>query len=181
MTDTRVRIASSPGRLARNLILSLGWYPDCYTTYQNILPAPIVLLDKGIFIAPDTDVLFDQLGSDFTDYLAAKGFDWKRLAGAKVLRISGYSARDYIDKVAHTDSGNFLDHNVRVNSVISSYQLSNGSFSQRPGDVADSLVLKRTSLLFTIIPANSTTGLPEKVHVPFVAAFIGKPFDDGPS
>jgi hypothetical protein len=108
-------------------------------------------------------------------------FDWKRLAGAKVLRIGGYRARDYIDKVAHTESGNFLDHNVRVNSVISSYQMFNGAFSRRLGDLASSYVLKKTSLLFTIIPANSTTGLPEKVDVPFVAAFVGEQFDDGQS
>jgi hypothetical protein len=179
--DIRVRLFYSQ---VCSLVTSLrhtGWLPDCYTTYQNILPAPVVLLDKGIFIASDTDVLFDQLGSDFTDYLAEMGFDWKRLAGAKVLRIGRYRARDYIDKVAHTDSGNFLDHNVRVNSVISGYQMLNGTFSRRLGDLASSQVLKKTSLLFTIIPANSTTGLPEKVDVPFVAAFVGVPFNDGPS
>jgi hypothetical protein len=138
-------------------------------------------LDEGVFIAPNSDVLFDQLGSGFADYYRAKGFDWKRLAGARVLRIGGYSARDYIDKIARRESGNFLDHNVRVNSVVSSYQISNASLSQRLGDLATSLVLRRTSLLFTLIPASSTTGLPEKVNVPFVASFIGQPFDDGPS
>ncbi|KAI0289964.1 hypothetical protein BC826DRAFT_1106720 [Russula brevipes] len=157
------------------------WIPDCYNTYQNILPAPIVLLGEGVFIAPNSDVLFDQLGSGFADYYRAKGFDWKRLAGARVLRIGGYPARDYIHKIARTESGNFLDHNVRVNSVVSSYQISNASLSQRLGDLATSLVLRRTSLLFTLIPASSTTGLPEKVNVPFVAEFIGQSFDDGPS
>ena len=66
-------------------------------TYQNILPAPIVLLDTGVFIAPDSNVLFDQLGPDFAKYFEKKGFDWKRLAGAKVLEIGGVSALDYID------------------------------------------------------------------------------------
>lgn len=179
--DIRVRLFTLSGSLPRDSIMLSGWWPDCYTTYQNILPAPIVLLDKGIFIAPDADVLFNQLGSDFTDYLAAKGFDWRRLAGAKVQRIGGYSARDYIDKVARTESGNFLDHNVRVNSAVSSYQLLNGTFSQNRGALASSAVLKHTSLLFTIIPVNSTTGLPEMIDVPFVAAFIGEPFNDGPS
>lgn len=70
----------------------------------------------------------------------------------KVQKIGGFPARDYIDKVARTDSGNFLDHNVRVNSVVSSYQISDATLSQRPGDLAASLVLKQTSLLFTLIP-----------------------------
>ena len=80
MTDIRTRLFTLPSSLARNPIPLSGWWPDCYTIYQNILPAPIVLLDKGILFASDADVLFDRLGSDFTDYLAAKGFDWGRLA-----------------------------------------------------------------------------------------------------
>src|SRR5579863_3036682 len=99
--------------------------------FQYILPAPIVLLDTGVFIAPDNDVLFDGFGQDFADYFNNKGFDWKRLAGAEVLEIDGLSVLDYIDYVARTLSGNFLDHNVRVNSVVSSYQLPSGNFSQR--------------------------------------------------
>jgi hypothetical protein len=161
--------------------LSPGWFPNCYTTYQNMLPTPIVLLDEGVFIAPNTDVLFDQFGSDFADYFAAKGFDWKRLAGAKVLEIGGMPALDYIDQVARTQSGNFLDHNVRVNSVVSSYQMPNQTFSQRLGDLASSLVLRQTSLKFTLIPVNSPSGSPECIDVPFVAAFSGATFVDGQS
>jgi len=150
-------------------------------TYQNILPAPIVLLDTGVFIAPDSDVLFDGFGQDFADYFNEKGFDWKRLAGAKVLEIGGLSALDYIDYVARTASGNFLDHNIRVNSVVSSYQLSNTNLTQRLGDLASSIVLSQTSLNFTLITVDSPSGTPEYVDIPFVAAYGGRKFVDGQS
>ena len=161
--------------------LSSVWFPHCYTGFVNILPAPIVLLDDGVFIAPDSDVLFDQLGPDFADYFKARGFDWKRLAGAKVLEIGGLPALDYIDQVAHTASGNYLDHNIRVNSVVSSYQVPNGTLSQRLGDLAFSLVIRQTSLKFSLIPVSSSSGVPECIDVPFVASFGGQPFVDGPS
>lgn len=182
MTDTHVRpFFPPPGMFAHALGLSPGWFPGCYTTYQNILPAPIVLLDEGVFISPDSATLFDQIGPDFANYYKARGFDWKRLAGAKVVGIEGYSARDYIDKVARTDSGGFLDHNVRVNSVVSSYQMTGGNFTQRLGDVATNPFLKQTSLQFSLIPKDSFSGLPERVIVPFVTLFSGAPFSDGPS
>jgi len=149
--------------------------------YQNILPAPIVLLDTGVFISPDSNVLFDGVGQDFADYFNNKGFDWKRLAGAEVLEIGGLPVLDYIDYVARTASGNFLDHNIRVNSVVSSYQLPSGNFSQRLGDLASSLVLTQTSLTFSLIPVDSTSGTPESIDIPFVAAFGGQPFVDGQS
>ena len=113
--------------------------------------------------------------------MAEKGFDWKRLAGAKVINIGGRPALQYIDEIARTVSGNFLDHNVRVNSVVSSYWISNTSFSQRIGDLAGPLFLKQTSLEFLLIPANSSSDTPELVDVPFVATFIGKNFTDGRS
>ena len=150
-------------------------------TYQNILPAPIVLLDTGVFIAPDSDVLFDQFGQDFSDYFQKKGFDWKRLAGAEVLEIGGLSALDYIDQVARTASGLFLDHNIRVNSVISSYLTFNGTFLQRLGDLASSPVVRQTSLKFSLIPVDSASGTPESIDVPFVAASSGLKFVDGQS
>ncbi len=105
--------------------------------------------------------------------MAEKGFDWKRLAGAKVINIGGRPALQYID--------DFLDHNVRVNSVVSSYWISNTSFSQRIGDLAGPLFLKQTSLEFLLIPANASLDTPELVDVPFVATFIGKNFTDGRS
>jgi hypothetical protein len=158
-----------------------GWYPSCYMTYENILPAPIVLLNTGVFIAPDSNVLFDHLAPDFANYFEAKGFNWKRLAGAKVLEIGGLPVLDYIDQVAHTASGGYLDHNVRVNSVVSSYSMPNGTLSQRLGDLASSSVLRKTSLKFSLIPVDSPSGSPECIDVPFIASFIGRPFVDGPS
>lgn len=178
---TRAPFSPPPYMFAHVLGLLTGWFPSCYTTYQNILPAPIVLLDEGVFISPDSATLFDPFGPDFANYYKAKGFDWKRLAGAKVVRIGEYSARDYIDKVARTDSGGFLDHNVRVNSAVSSYQMISGNFSQRLGDVATNQFLKQTSRRFSLIPKDSPSGLPERVFVPFVTIFGGAPFSDGPS
>ena len=157
-----------------------GWFPDCYyEVYQNVLPAPVVILDDGIFIAPHSVEFLNQFGSNFTDYFAAKNFNWQRLAGAQVLTIGGLPASDYIDKIASTVSGNFLDHNVRVNSVVSSYRIVNSTFSQRVGDLAGPFFLTQTSLNFSLILVNSTA--PEFVDVPFVASLIGESFTNGKS
>lgn len=159
------------------------WYPQCYNTYQNILPAPVVILndgqEDGIFIAPDTLDFLNNFGSNFSDFFAAKGFNLERLAGAKVHSIGGLLASDYIDEVARNFSGNYLDHGVRVNSVLSSYQIDNDQFSQRLGDLACSNFLRQTSVTFSITPVNSTSV--ETVEVPFVASFIGNSFTDGKS
>jgi hypothetical protein len=155
------------------------WVPNCYTSYEYILPAPVVILNNGIFIAPDSTELLNQLGANFTDFFAAKNFNWTRLSGARVITIEGIPAGDYIDEIARTVSGTYLDHNVRVNSVVSSYRISAGSFSQRVGDLAGRLVLTKTSLNFLIITENSTVS--EFVDVPFVATFLGRSFTDGPS
>ena len=181
MTDIPVCPYTSKADTLLKLFLSSGWFPICYMVYQNILPAPIVLLDTGVFIAPDSDVLFDGFVQDFADYFNKKGFDWKRLAGAKVLEIGGLPVLDYIDYVARTASGGFLDHNIRVNSVVSSYQLSNTNLTQRLGDLASSTVLKQTSLNFSLIPVDSPSGTPEYIDIPFVAVFGGKQFVDGQS
>jgi hypothetical protein len=156
-----------------------GWFPICYNTYQNILPAPVVILDSGIFIAPHSVEFLSQIGSNFTDFFVTKNFNWQRLAGARVLTIGGLPASDYIDEIARTVSGNFLDHNVRVNSVVSSYWIPNITISQRLGDLASSSFLTQTNLNFSLILANST--VPEFVEVPFAASFIGTSFTDGPS
>jgi len=126
-------------------------------------------------------VLFDGFEQGFADYFTEKGFDWKRLAGAQVLEIGGLSALDYIDQVARTASGNYLDHNIRVNNVISSYAMNNGGFSQRLGDLASSYVVRQTSLNFSVIPVDSTSGTPECIDVPFVSYYPGQPFVDGQS
>jgi hypothetical protein len=156
-----------------------GWFPICYNTYQNILPAPVLILDSGIFIAPHSVEFLSQIGSNFTDFFVTKNFNWQRLAGARVLTIGGLPASDYIDEIARTVSGNFLDHNVRVNSVVSSYWIPNITISQRLGDLASSSFLTQTSLNFSLVLANST--VPEFVEVPFAASFIGTSFTDGPS
>ena len=165
--------------LSSKLFVIIGWFPYCYNAYQNILPAPVVILDNGIFIAPDSVEFLNQLGSDFTDFFAAKNFNWQCLAGAQVLTIGGLPASDYIDEIARTVSGNYLDHNVRVNSVVSSYRIVNTTFSQRVGDLAGPLFLTQTSLNFSLILVNST--VPEFVDVPFVAAFVGVNFTDARS
>jgi hypothetical protein len=123
-------------------------------------------------------VLFDGYGQDFADYFKNKGFDWKSLAGAQVMEIGGLSALDYIDQVAHKASGNFLDHNIRVNHVASNYQLTNAGFSQRLGDLASSPVVRQSSLNFSVIPMNSTSGTPESVEVPYISAYFGPSFVD---
>ncbi|KAH9059208.1 hypothetical protein EDB87DRAFT_1822873 [Lactarius vividus] len=154
------------------------WYPQCYNIYQNILPAPVVLLDDSIFIAPDTVELLNNLGPNFAGFFAAKNFNWQRLAGARVLTISGLPASVYIDKIGRTVSGNYLSHDVRVNSVVSSYRITQTSFSQRLGDLTASSFLTQTSLTFSDIPVNSTSS--EVVEISFAAAFVGNSFTDGP-
>lgn len=78
-------------------------------------------------------------------------------------------------------SGNFLDHNVRVNSVVSSYRIVGSKWSQRFGDHASELFLKQTSLDILLIPEGSPSGASETVNVPFVAELVGNSFADGPS
>ncbi|KAI0267449.1 hypothetical protein BC834DRAFT_78050 [Gloeopeniophorella convolvens] len=156
-----------------------AWFPACYMSYQNILPAPVVILEGEVFITPDSVEFLTLLGPDFTNFFAAKNFAWQRFAGAKVLSIGGLAPFDYIDKIAREVSGNYLDHNVRVNSVVSSYRISGTDFSQRLGDLAGPVFITQTSLEFTLIPVNSTKS--EVVDFPFVADFTGSPFTDGPS
>ncbi|KAF8525560.1 hypothetical protein BU17DRAFT_41653 [Hysterangium stoloniferum] len=161
------------------------WFPNCYwAVWQNILPAPIVTLaDDGVqnvYVSPDAVVLLEQLGPDFTSYFDALKFDWRRLAGAKVLEINGLPAYDYVDRIASNTSGNYLDHGVRVNSVFSSYRLDkSNAFSQRIGDLAGPPFPDPESVTFTLIPANSARV--ETVTIPYVATFLSAPFTDGPS
>ncbi|KAF8270049.1 hypothetical protein EI94DRAFT_1798552 [Lactarius quietus] len=155
------------------------WFPSCYNSYQNVLPAPVVILDNGIFIAPHSVEFLTQIGHNFIDFFAERNFNWQRLAGAQVLTIGGLPASDYIDKIASTVSGNFLDHNVRVNSVVSSYWIPNTTILGRLGDLAGPFFLTQTSLNFSLILVNST--VPEFVDVPFVASFGGESFTDGQS
>jgi hypothetical protein len=149
--------------------------------FNNILPAPIVLVGDDVFIAQNSGDLVDGLGHDFSRILTAKGLNWTRIAGAKVIEINGLPVRSYIDKIARTVSGGFLDHNIRVNRVVSSYSDPGTGLSQRLGDHASEDFLKQTSLDFLLIPVGSNSGKPEHVNVPFVAAFTGVDFTDGAS
>lgn len=153
------------------------WFPNCYTSHQNLLPAPIVSLEvagvQSVYITPDLVDLISLLGPDYTDLIA---IDWQRLAGARVLAIEGQDPYAYVDFIAKTVSGNYLDHGVRVNSVFTSYRLSGAAYSQRFGDLAGPTGVAQTSLTFTLIAADSTEA--ETVTVPYIASFAGAPFTD---
>ncbi|KAF8752157.1 peptidase S41 family protein [Rhizoctonia solani] len=152
------------------------WLPSCYrNAFQNILPAPVVALEKNgaqdIYIAPDT------------------GFNWKKYAGAKVRTIRFRSLLDLMTPhridfdhrrassmgICEPDSyhsiGNWVDHNIRVNSVLSSYRVTSNAWAQRLGDIAGSLFPDKDSLTMTVIPVGGTK--PEIVKA--------TPFVDGPS
>lgn len=121
-----------------------GWFPDCYTGFQNILPAPVVSLEvngvQSLYVAPDSVDLITLFGTDYTDLLDSLNFNWQRLAGAKVVAIEGMDPYAYVDFIAKTVSGNYLDHGVRVNSVLSSYRISGTDFSQRVGECLRRLI-----------------------------------------
>ncbi|KAF9474386.1 hypothetical protein BDN70DRAFT_884883 [Pholiota conissans] len=156
------------------------YFPNCYNVFQNILPAPVISLDvngvSNVYIAPDSVEFISLLGTSYTNFFTQIGFDWQRLAGAKVLEIEGMDAYAYVDLIAKTVSGNYLDHGVRVNSVFTSYRISGTVFSQRLGDLAGPEDVTRTSLTFKLIPAGSTKV--ETVSVPYLASYTGLPFTD---
>lgn len=159
------------------------WFPDCYTTFQNLLPAPIVSLEKNgkqdVYIIPDLGDLIPLVGAPFIDFFAQKGFDWERLAGAKVLEIDGVPAYNHVDTVAREVSSNYLDHGVRVNSVFSSYRMVADAFSQRFGDFAGPSLPTLRGHTFKLVVANGTK--PETVFVPYAANYLGGPFTDAAS
>ncbi|KAF9467146.1 hypothetical protein BDZ94DRAFT_1249683 [Collybia nuda] len=159
------------------------WFPDCYTLFQNILPAPVITIEEGgiqgVYVAFDSVEFLSQLGPDFTDYFDSIGFNWKRLAGARVVQIEGQDPYDYVDHIATTVSGNYLDHGVRVNSVFTSYRISGTTFSQRLGDLAGPTDVSQNSLTFKLIPVNSTRV--ETFTIPYLANYLGLPFTDGAS
>lgn len=159
------------------------WFPSCYNTYQNVLPAPVITASvngqEGVYIAPDAVEFLSLLGDDFTSFFDSINFNWTRLAGAKVLEIDDKDPYDYVDTIASTVSGNYLDHGVRVNSVFTSYRISGTDFSQRLGDLAGPIGVVQTELKFKLIPVGSTSA--ETVTVPFLASFLGVPFTDAES
>ncbi|KAG6860616.1 hypothetical protein C0995_009370 [Termitomyces sp. Mi166 len=153
------------------------------TQYANILPTPPITVEidgvQGVYIAFDAVDFISLLGTNYTSFFDSIGFDWKRLAGAKVLQINGQDPYAYVDTIANTVSGNYLDHGVRVNSVFTSYRISGTDFSQRLGDLAGPMDVTQTSLTFDLIPVNSTAA--ETVTVPYLANYLGAPFTDSAS
>ncbi|KAI0705325.1 hypothetical protein C8Q76DRAFT_683057 [Earliella scabrosa] len=154
------------------------WFPDCFTTFQNLLPAPVVTLEKngkqGVFVAPDSVEFVNLLGPEFTSFFDSIGFNWQRLAGAQILQIEGMDAFDYATFIAATQSGNYLDLGVRVNSAFSSYRITGNDYSQRFGDIAGPALPVLESLTMKLIPVNSTKA--ETVKIPFLASYLGLPF-----
>ncbi|KAF8684051.1 peptidase S41 family protein [Rhizoctonia solani] len=144
------------------------WLPSCYwAAFQNILPAPLVALEKNgtqdIYIAPNTVEFISLIGTNYTSYYDAKGFNWK----------------NYVNGIATTYSGDYIDHNIRVNSVFTNYRISNGTWSQRLGDFGGPVFPDKDSLTLCLIPANSTKT--ETVKFEYRATYLGAPFTDGPS
>jgi hypothetical protein len=160
-----------------------GWLPNCYTSYQNILPAPIISIEENgserVYIDFASVEFLAQFGSGFSSYFDSLGFDWKRLAGAHVLEIEGQDPYAYVDHIADTVSGTYLDHGVRVNSVFTSYRISPNVFSQRLGDLAGPTFISQTSLTMKLRIVNSTGA--ENVEIPYLAGFMGSPFSDSAS
>ncbi|KAF7329787.1 TSPc domain-containing protein [Mycena kentingensis (nom. inval.)] len=156
------------------------WFPDCYTSYQSLAPAPIVSLEEngvqGVYVVPDLVDFVSLLGTAYTDLIT---IDWQRLAGAKILSINDQNPYDYIDFVAKTVSGNYLDHGIRVNSVFSSYRLVGADYSQRFGDFAGPTGVAQNSVKLQVVVSGSKK--PETVVVPYIANFVGAPFTDGAS
>ena len=156
------------------------WSPNCYTTFQNLLPTPIISLfedgEYNVYIAPDVVDFISLIGQNFTNLYDKVDFDWKRLAGAKVIEVENLKVYDYIDYLATTQAGLFLDHGARVNSVFTSYRFINSTWSQRLGGFANRRFPEQDYLTMEVmtIGANVT----EKVHVPYFASYSGAPFTD---
>lgn len=156
------------------------WFPYCYVTWEALLPAPIVsiLVDgvEAVYIAPDVNEFISLIPRGFSGFYATFGFDWQRLAGARVLQIEGMDPYDYVDWVADTVTGNYLDHGVRVNSVFTGYRLSGSSFSQKFGDLAGRVFNPIENLTFLLLPHGAANA--ETVTVPFLDVFTGNDFSD---
>lgn len=159
------------------------WYPSCYLDFENLLPTPVISLLKdgeyGVYIAPDAVELVSLLGDAFTGFYDKIGFDWKRLAGAKVTQVEGKEAYDYIDYLATTQAGNSLDHGIRVNSVFTSYAIADSTWTQHFGLFAGRQFPDQDYLAMEVIPVDSKT--PENITVPFYANYYGAPFKDSAS
>jgi hypothetical protein len=64
----------------------------------------------------------------------------------------------YINGIATYYSSRYLDRNVRVNTIFTSYSVQNGEWSQDLGDAVTSFYFpNQDSMTMILIPANSTT------------------------
>lgn len=144
------------------------------------MPTPVISLADGgefsVFVAPDAAEFVGSLGTEFTGFYDKLGFDWKRLAGAKVVEVEGKDPYDYIDYLATTQAGNYLDHGIRVNSVFTGYRIVGTTWSQRFGLFAGRQFPDEDYLTMRVIPVGSHQA--EEVKVPFYASYLGAPFTD---
>ena len=156
------------------------WLPNCYVNWEALLPTPVVSISvngtEGVYIASDTVDFISQVPPGFASYYESIGFDWERLAGAQVLQIEGMDPYDYVDLVADTVTGTYLDHGVRVNSVFTGYRLTGSSFSQKFGDLAGRVFNPIQNLTFSLVLVGATEV--EIVTVPFLDVFMGNSFSD---
>jgi hypothetical protein len=177
---THVGIISQITCLTAFIAAVIVWYPHCYVLWEALLPTPVVSMSvdglEGVYIAPDAVDFISLVPPGFSSFYDSISFNWQRLAGARVLKIEGMDPYDYVDLVADTVTGNYLDHGVRVNSVFTSYRLVRSSFSQRFGDLAGRLFNPIENLTFLLIPVGGTH--PETVTVPFMQVFMGTSFSD---
>ena len=148
--------------------------------WEALLPTPVVSISvngtEGVYIASDAVDFISQIPSGFISYYESIGFDWEQLAGAQVLQIEGMDPYDYVDFVADTVTGTYLDHGVRVNSAFTGYRLIGSSFSQKFGDLAGRVFNPIQNLTFSLVLAGATEV--EVVTVPFLDVFTGNSFSD---
>jgi len=154
--------------------------------YQSLLPTPLVSLEtngvQAIHVVPDVVELVALLGPDYASLLntLSPGFNLTRLAGARVISIEGLAAYDYVDKIASTEVGGFLDHGIRFNGALSYYRISGGEWAQRWGAVAGPVSVFRDSLKVTLVPVGEAK--PLTLKIPYIAVYAGwNSFTDGPS
>lgn len=96
-----------------------------------------------------------------------------------MLSIEGQDPFSYADTIADTETGTYLDHGVRINSVFSSYRLSDTAYSQRLGDISGPIFPEKTSLTLELLLVNSTKS--ESIEIPYLASYLGSPFTDSES
>ncbi|KAI9513423.1 hypothetical protein F5148DRAFT_1273072 [Russula earlei] len=156
------------------------WLPNCYVTWEALLPTPVVSVSvdgmEDVYIAPDIDEFISLLPDGFASYYESIDFNWKRLAGARVLRIEGMPSYEYVAHVADTVTGTYLDHGLRENSVFTSYRLIGTSYSQKFGDLAGRVFDPIEDLTIELIPVGESQA--EIVTVPFLDVFLGNSFSD---